>query len=60
MDLVIPPDLPRTVAQGHSLETCPQAAGKLTGSSFYLRIKIDCDQFGFWISPDERLSKVVL
>lgn len=59
MDLVrIPPDLPRTV--GHSLETCPQAAGKLTGSSFYLRIKIDCDQFGFWILPDERLSKVVL
>jgi len=40
-------------------DTCRQA-GKAAGSSFYLGIKIDCEQFGFWLSPDEWLSEVVL
>lgn len=39
------------------MEMCPPA--DRTASS-YLGIKINCDQFGFWISPDKRLSKVVL
>ncbi|KAK4811896.1 hypothetical protein QYF61_014929 [Mycteria americana] len=56
-DLVpIPPDLSRTV--GHSSETYPQAGRNANWQQFYLGIKIDCNQFGFWISPDERLESL--
>lgn len=35
-------------------------AGELKSSSSYLGIKIDREQFGLWISPEERLTEVVL
>lgn len=38
----------------------PRGAGEPRGSGSYLGIKIDRDQFGLWVPPDERLSEVVL
>lgn len=61
----IPPDLTYTMWYTEK-KNCTagrhdhRQAGTVAGSSFYLGIKIDCDQFGFWISSDEWLSEVVL